>query len=152
VKVPTRLVVALALLFPACGDDDGDALGVGNRGLDRCSLITSEEAEDWLGPALYEPAPAEGIDGEPDLVTCRYENEKAIMLVQVYDGEEFYAEEGSPARTGETIEGLGEDAWLGDGDVNFLQDGWTVSASRIAGEIPDEDLIEIAQLMSSRLP
>jgi hypothetical protein len=55
-------------------------------------------------------------------------------------------------RVGETVEGLGQDAWIGDGSIQFLQNEWSASVSRIMGQISDEGLIEIAELMSSRLP
>ncbi|MGH8913879.1 MAG: hypothetical protein ACRDZM_05100 [Acidimicrobiia bacterium] len=152
----TVVTLAFALVVTACGDGggEGDVLGLGDRNLDRCSLLTAAEAEQWLGAPVSEPAPAEGIDGEPDPVTCSYVNEEAVtsILIQVYDGDVFFAEEGSASRTGETIEGLGEDAWMGDGSVSFLQNQWSASVARIAGQIPDEDLLEIAELMSSRLP
>ncbi len=99
------LVFLLVMAVSACGGED--VLGMGDRQLDRCSLMSAEESEQWLGASLSEPASSEGIDGEPDPVTCLYQNEMASLLIQVYDGEEFFAEEGSPARTGETIEGLG---------------------------------------------
>jgi hypothetical protein len=152
----TLATLAFALVVTACGDGggEGDVLGLGDRNLDRCSLLTAAEAEQWLGAPVSEPAPAEGIDGAPDPVTCSYVNEEAVtsILIQVYDGDVFFAEEGSASRTGETIEGLGEDAWMGDGSVSFLQNQWSASVARIAGQIPDEDLLEIAELMSSRLP
>jgi len=56
------------------------------------------------------------------------------------------------ARTGETLEGLGEDAWTKEGDVNFLQDNWTASVTRITGRVSDADLLKMAELISSRLP
>lgn len=148
------LVVGLAL--GACGDggDGGndDVLGLGDRGLDRCSLITAEEAESWLGPLQQEPAPAEGFSGEPDPVTCSYEGSDTRVLVQVYDGEVFFAEEGSASR-GETLEGLGEDAHADNDSVQFLQNEWTASVSYISGRpLSRDELVEIADLMSSRLP
>jgi len=150
--------LVLALVVSACGDGDGggggDVLGLGDRNLDRCSLITTAEAEQWLGAPVAEPEPAEGFDGEPDPVTCLYENEddRMVILIQVYDGEVFFAEKGSASRIGETIDGLGEDAFMGDGSVKFLQNDWSASVARISGLIPDEDLLEMAKLMSSRLP
>lgn len=152
-----RVIALLLLAVPiaACGDGSGDSdqLGVGDRGLDRCSLISEEEAAEWLGPDVMS-APSEGFDGEPDLVTCLYEVEGTpdSVLVQVYDGAVFFAEPGSDARTGEDLPGLGEDAWTNPGDVNFLQNDWTVSVSRILGQVPDEALLEMAELISSRLP
>jgi hypothetical protein len=116
-------------------------------------LISAGEAEQWLGGTVS-VAPSDGIDGKPDPITCLYQKVDAFtsILIQVYDGEVFFAEEGSASRTGDTIDGLGEDAWIGDGKVGFLQNGWSASVSRISGTIPDEDILEIAQLMSSRLP
>ncbi len=146
--------VAVALMVSACGDGGGDdVLGLGDRGLDRCSLVSEEEASAWLGGPVS-AAPSDGFDGKPDPVTCLYEADGSpnTVFVQVYDGEVFFAEVGSAARTGETVAGLGEDAWTAEGDVNFLQGGWTVSVSRIAGQVPDESLLEMAELISSRLP
>ena len=146
--------LAIAMMVSACGGGGGDdVLGLGDRNLDRCSLISAGEAEQWLG-GIVSVAPSDGIDGEPDPITCLYQKVDAFtsFLIQVYDGEVFFAEEGSASRTGETIDGLGEDAWVGDGKVKFLQNDWSASVSRISGTIPDEDILEMAQLMSSRLP
>ena len=74
------------------------------------------------------------------------------MLVQVYDGAVYFAEPGSPSRIGEDLTGLGEDAWTKTGDVNFLQNDWTVSVSRISGQVSDAALLEMAELISSKLP
>ncbi len=41
---------------------------------------------------------------------------------------------------------------MGDGTVRFLQNGWSASAALITGQLSDDDLLEIAELMSSRLP
>jgi hypothetical protein len=152
-RVVTLLLV-LALTIPACeGDDGGDVLGLGDRDLDRCSLISAQEAEQWLG-APVSAAPAEGFDGEPDPVTCLYEVDGSPnrVLVQVYDGAVYFAEPGSPTRTGQDLVGLGDDAWTTEGDVNFLQNDWTVSVSQITGLISDQNLLEMAELISSRLP
>jgi hypothetical protein len=149
------MAVSLTLMVTGCGEDGGseEVLGFGDRGLDRCSLVSAEEAEQWLGGPVN-VGPTEGIDGEPDLITCFYEAENSpnSILVQVYDGEIFFAEEGSPSRTGETLDGLGDDAWIEAGDINFLQNDWTVSVSLILGRVTDEDLLAMAELISSRLP
>jgi hypothetical protein len=149
------IALAIALIATACGggDSDEDVLGLGDQDLDRCSLIASQEMEQWLGGTVLS-GPAEGFDGEPDLVTCLYEVEgtSTSVFVQVYDGDVYFAEPGSAARTGETLEGLGDDAWTAAGDVNFLQDDWTVSVSQISGQVSDADLLEMAQLISSQLP
>lgn len=148
------ITLLLALALGACGDGGGDddVLGLGDRGLDRCSLITADEAESWLGPLQEEPAPATGFDDEPDPVTCSYRGERTNILVQVYDGEVFFAEEGSTAR-GETLEGLGEDAHADDDSVKFLQNDWAASVAYISGQpLSRTELVEIAELMSSRLP
>lgn len=148
-------ILVLASIAAACGNGDGggDVLGLGDRGLDRCSLISAQEAEQWFGGTVS-AAPSDGIDGQPDPLTCLYQVEGSsnTVFVQVYDGEVFFAEPGSAARTGETIQGLGEDAWTKEGDVNFLQNNWTVSVTRIVGRVSDADLLEMAELISSRLP
>ncbi len=149
--------LVIALITASCGggggDSDDDVLGLGDRDLDRCSLVTIEEAAQWLGGTVS-AAPADGIDGQPDPVTCLYEADESFnsVFVQVYDGEVFFADSDSAARTGETLEGLGDDAWTKEGDVNFLQDDWTTSVSRISGTVSNADLLEMAQLISSRLP
>lgn len=153
------VTMAIALIVTGCAGElegtngDDDVLGLGDRGLDRCSLISETEAEGWLGGPVV-AAPSEGSDGVPDPVTCLYTSEdpRAVILVQVYDGEVFFAEEGSAARVGETIDGLGDDAFQGQGSVHFLQNDWSASVSLIFGLIPDEDILEMAELMSSRLP
>jgi hypothetical protein len=152
------LLVVGSVVVGSCGGGDdsvveSDQPGSVERELDRCSLISEAEAESWMGPGVT-AGPAEGFDGEPDLVTCLYEVEGAFnsVLVQVYDGEVYFAEPGSPSRTGEDLAGLGEDAWTKPGDVNFLQNDWTVSVSRISGQATDAALLEMAEMISSRLP
>lgn len=146
----------MVLLVAACGDSSGDSdeLGLGDRDLDRCSLVSAEEAEQWLDSSVI-AAPSDAFDGEPDLVTCFYEVEEApdSVLVQVYDGEVFFSEEGSETRVGETIDELGDDAYFDGDSVHFLQNDWSVSVSRILGiNVTDEELMEMAVLISSRLP
>lgn len=155
-RVMSLLVVGSMVLGSCGGGDstgDADEAGSGERELDRCSLISESEAEGWMGPGVS-AAPAEGFDGEPDLVTCLYEITETFdsVLVQVYDGEVYFAEPGSPSRTGEDLAGLGDDAWTKAGDVNFLQNDWTVSVSRISGKVTDAALLEMAEMISSKLP
>ncbi len=151
-------IVITASVLPSCGGGgDKDVLGLGDRELDRCSLITASEAEQWIGGSVADPTPIEGFDGKPDPVTCEYGSGETgtNVLIQVYDGDIYFAEPGSASRTGETLDGLGEDAFIGDGSVKFLQNHWAVSVSWISGggrQLPDQDLIDMAKLMSSRLP
>ena len=69
------VTMAIALIVTACAGElegtngDDDVLGLGDRGLDRCSLISETEAEGWLGGPVV-AAPSEGSDGVPDPVTC----------------------------------------------------------------------------------
>lgn len=157
-RTPTGTTVGLLLVvmlaITACGDGGGsdDVLGLGDRDLDRCSLISAEEAATWLGDQVEDPAPMEGVGGEPDPVTCSYDGSSARVLLQIYDGEVFFAEEGSTSRDGETIEDLGEDAWMRNDKVEFLQNDWSVSIAHISGQVTGEDLLEMAELVSSRLP
>lgn len=144
-------VLLLATVAGCGGSNDATSSGNGDRELDRCSLITADEAGQWIG-APVTAAPAEGIDGNPDPVTCLYEGSTAKVLVQVYDGEVYFAEPGSPSRVGEDVEGLGEDAFIGDGSVRFLQNGWSASVGQISGPVDDDSLLAMARLMSSRLP
>jgi hypothetical protein len=144
------IVLALATAVAACGSDN-EVLGLGDRDLDRCSLITVEEAEDWLG-APVEAATSEGLDGEADPVTCYYEGANGSILLQVYDGAVFFAEPGSPARLGEDVAGLGEDAFRDNDSVKFLQNDWSASVSQISGVADIDHLMEMAELMSERLP
>ena len=149
------IVTLVAAVLVSCNGETGsDQLGVGDSGLDRCSLVSAEEVERWIGPLESEPAPSEGFDGEPDLVTCFYQaaDSPNSMLIQVYDGEVFYAEEGSAARTGPDVEGLGDDAWRDQDSVKFLQDDWAVSVSRILGLYDDEALLDVAEIISDNLP
>lgn len=147
----TLTALMLLLTLASCGDDDSDVLGIGDTDLDRCSLITTDEAEQWIGVPVT-AGPAEGFDGNPDPVTCLYEGGAATVLVQVYEGEEFFAERGSASRIGEDVDGLGEDAFTDGESVRFLQDGWSASVARIIGLVDADSLLEMAQLMSSRLP
>lgn len=145
------VVLLVALALAACGGGNDDVLGLGDRGLDRCSLITAEEAEGWLGALVEDPAPSDGFDGEPDPITCSYRGSDARVLLQIRDGEPFFAEEGSSAR-GETFEGLGEDAHVDNDSVRFLQNDWAVSVDYIGGRMDFQELVEMAELISSRLP
>jgi hypothetical protein len=145
------IALCLTLLVAACGGGDDDVLGLGDRDLDRCSLITVEEAEDWLG-APVTAAPSEGIDGEPDPVTCYYEGASGSVLIQVRDGAVFFAERGSASRIGEDVADLGEDAFTDGDSVRFVQNDWSASVAQILGIPNTDNLLEMAQLMSERLP
>lgn len=154
----TILLCLLAVVVAACGGGDGDTGdgggggdGGGDRDFDRCSLMTAEEAARWLGDPVDEVGPSEGPGSEE---TCLYEsttNEK-IVLIQVYDGEVYFAEEGSAVRGPNTITGLGDDAWSDVDTVAFLQNDFSVSVSRIFGPVSVDQLQEMAELISTQLP
>ena len=144
------IVVTLATALTACGGEE-EVLGLGDRDLARCSLVTVEEAEDWLG-APVEAAPSEGFDGEPNPVTCLYRGATGSILVQVRDGAVYHAEPGSPSRLGEDVPGIGEDAFRDNDSVQFLQNDWSVSVSQIGGIPNVESLTEMARLVAGRLP
>lgn len=141
----------IALVIGACGGADTDTPGAGGRDLDRCSLMTVEEASGWLGDPVS-AAPSEGPDGNPSPVTCRYDGADANVLVQVRDGAVFFAEPGSDTRTGEDVEGLGEDAFMDSDSIEVLQNDWSVSIGLISGLIEDGALVEMASIVSDRLP
>ena len=143
------LVWVMALLLAACGGEE-PGLGEG-RELDRCSLVTTDEAAQWLGEPV-EAAPSEGVNGEPSPVTCLYKGTNATVLVQVRDGEVFFAEKGSPSRSGDDIEDLGEDAFTDGSKVEFLQNDWSVSISLISGLIDDGAVLDMARVISDDLP
>ena len=150
------LIVVLGLLAVACGGggEPGEETsnGGGDRDFDRCSLVSGEEAEQWLGTPVDYVGPADLPVGAED--TCSYESSANQMriLLQVSDGEQYFAFEGSGARGPVTLEGLGEDAHTDGTYVAFLQDGFSVRVSQIQGNIPQQDLEEMAQLVESRLP
>ena len=137
-------------MLGACGGDEGSSVAEG-RELDRCSLVTVEEAEDWLG-APVEAAPSEDLDGSPDLVTCFYQGATGSILLQVRDGAVYFAEPGSPARLEQDVTDLGEDAHMDNDAVRFLQNDWSVSVGQISGVPDPAELLEMARLVSSRLP
>lgn len=114
-------------------------------------MISAEEAAQWLGGPV-EAAPSEDANGDPSPVTCLYEGANAVVLVQIRDGDVFHAEKGSESRTGEDVAGLGEDAYTDGTRVSFLQNEWSVSVSQIIGLVEGDDLVEMARLISGRLP
>lgn len=102
---------------------------------------------------MSEPTQLELPNG-PDSATCSYANPDTgqQILLQVNDGRRYFAEEGSGVRRGPTVDGLGDDAWAGDGIVAFTQNDWSVHISNIVGGVTDQTLMEIAQFISSQLP
>lgn len=145
------LCLALALASVACGGDGGETLGADGRELDRCSLMTTEEAAQWLGDPVT-AAPSEGLDGDPSPVTCLYEGTNATVLLQVRDGAVYFSEPGSDSRTGEDVEGIGDDAWIDSDGIEILQNDWSVSIGLIIGLLEDEAFVEMAEIVSGRLP
>ena len=145
------LFIAMALVVTACGDGDGDTLGAEGRDLDRCSLMTVEEAAQWLGDPVT-AAPSEDLDGGPSPVTCLYEGANASVLLQVRDGAVYFAEPGSASRTGEDVEGIGEDAFMDSDSIEVLQNDWSVAIGLITGLIEDDALVGMAEIVSDRLP
>lgn len=142
---------AVAVGVVACGGDDSGTLGADGRELDRCSLITVEEAAQWLGDPVS-AAPSEGLDGNPNPVTCFYEGTDASVLVQIRDGAVFFAEPGSDSRSGEDVAGLGEDAFIDSDSIEVLQNDWSVAIGHISGLLGEGSLLEMAQIVSDRLP
>lgn len=150
------MFVLVCVLAVSCGgeggEDDGTDTGTSGREFDRCTLLTAEEAEQWLGSPVDGVGPADLPVGAES--TCELEStaNEMILLIQVEDGEQYFASEGSGARGPVTITGLGEDAHSDGDSVSFLQNSFAVRVSRIQGVIPVEDLEEIAHIIESRLP
>jgi hypothetical protein len=145
------LSIAMALVFTACGGGDDDTLGAEGRELDRCSLMTAEEAAQWLGDPVT-AAPSEDLDGDPDPVTCYYQGANASVLLQVRDGAVYFAEPGSASRIGDDVEGIGEDAFMDSDSIEVLQNDWSVAIGLISGVIPEDALVGMAEIVSGRLP
>jgi hypothetical protein len=145
------LFIAMALVVTACGDEDGDTPGAEGRDLDRCSLMTVEEAAQWLGDPVT-AAPSEDLDGSPSPVTCLYEGANASVLLQVRDGAVYFAEPGSASRTGEDVDGIGEDAFMDSDSIEVLQNDWSVAIGLITGLVEDDALLGMAEIVSDRLP
>jgi hypothetical protein len=150
------LILVLMLLIAACGgadvadNDDGGGSG-GDRDFDRCSIMSAEEAAQWLGSPVV-VGPSDVPVGAEN--TCRYRNDAAEMqvLIQIYDGEKYWAFPGSATRGPTDIADLGEDAHADGDSVSFLKNEFAASVSRIQGDIPAEDLEAIARLLEPRLP
>lgn len=153
----------LVLSVSACGGDSGPDGGndgtqpsasSGDRTLDVCGLVSTSEAEAWLGGPGVEAGLAEGPTG-PYPEGCTYKNadESAQILLQVYDGEKYF---GGPDHElypdSVIVPNLGEVGFTAGSSAHFLQNDWSVSVSSIAGGIPDEDLVAMAQLVSANLP
>jgi len=149
------LFVVLMMVLAACGGgspEGGGDNGGGDREFDRCTLMTAEEAEQWLGSPVDEVEPADLPVGADSTCSYRSTSNERSILIQVDDGEFYFAEEGSGARGPETISGLGEDAHTDGTYVAFLKDGWSVRVSQIQGAMTQAQLEEIAHLIESRLP
>lgn len=75
------------------------------------------------------------------------------VLVQVYDGEKYFAQPDNEIFTDSVIvPNLGEVGFTAGSAAHFLQNDWAVSVSSIAGGVPDADLVAMAQLISTNLP
>lgn len=159
----SHLLLVIVLVLAACGgsgdDGAGDTAGSDNGGgassdadFDRCSLMSAEEAAQWIGSPVDLVGPSDVPVGADE--TCVYAsspNETRILL-QIRDGAQFFAEEGSGARGPDTIEGIGEDAHSDGSYIEFLEGGFTVRVSQIQGAISLDELKDIAQLIEGRLP
>jgi predicted small secreted protein len=144
----TTLLLMAALLLASCGSDNAEG---GGRDIEICSLITTVEAEAWLSGPVEPPAPNDGAGSE---VTCVYESTGAQtrILLQVYDGAEFYGGDDSELHPDATPVDLGSEGYAEPGSVEFLQNDWTVNITRISGPVTDESLMAAARTVSNRLP
>jgi hypothetical protein len=147
-RLATFGVVALTLI--SCGGGEDNAGGDG-RNIETCTLITVAEAEAWLGGPVEPPAPYDGPDPEP---TCVYRSAGAQtqILLQVYDGEQYYGGDNSEIHPDAQPVDVGETGYIENGSVAFLQNDWSVSITRISGPVSDESLVAAARTVSSRLP
>jgi hypothetical protein len=147
-------IVAVALLMvlvsTSCGGS-ADTTEQGGRDIEVCALITAAEAEAWLGGPVDQPAPYDGPDPEP---TCVYKSSGAQtqILLQVYDGDVYYSGDNPEIHPDATPIGVGSEGYAEPGSVGFLQNGWSVSITRISGPVTDASLLAAANTVSSRLP
>ena len=156
-------VTAMVLLIAACGGDSGGNGGSGgtaapggqsgDRTVDVCSLVSTAEAEVWLGPGVVSGM-AEGPSGPyPEGCTYKSADGSAQILLGVYDGEKYFAGPDHQVYTDSVIvTGLGEIGFTANRAAHFLQNDWAVSVSSIAGGVPDPDLVAMAQVVSANLP
>lgn len=145
------MILALSILLFACGGSGESTGGQEGRSIEPCSLITAAEAEVWLGGPVDPPAPYTGPDPEP---TCVYKSPGAQtqILLQVYDGEVYYGGDNLENHPDSQPIDVGDKGISEVGSVEFLQNDWTVSISRISGPVTEESLLAAALLVSSRLP
>lgn len=155
------LLFVLALVVAACGGDsgnggadggDGGDGGDGDRSVAACDLLSADEAAQWLGGSPVDAGPSDAPGSQDE--TCSYRNDEAAMqiLLQVRDGEQYFAGPDSGARGPDDVDGIGEDGHTDGSYVAFLANGFSVRVSQIQGPVTYEDLEEIAKLIESRLP
>jgi hypothetical protein len=115
--------------------------------------VSAAEVETWLGAGAVSGM-AEGPTGPyPEGCTYKSADGSAQILLGVYDGEKYFAGPDHELYTDSVIvPGLGEIGFTANSAAHFLQNNWTVAVSSIAGGIPDEDLVAMAQLVSANLP
>lgn len=142
------LLVGL-LVVVSCGGGDEKTLG---EGANSTGVASSRSRKPGSGSGNRSTQNRARAPTEPGPVTCLLEGADAIVLVQVRDGDVFHSEPGSSSRVGEDVADLGEDAYSSGDDVDFLQNDWSVSVSVIFGLVDEAALIEIAQIVSDRLP
>lgn len=180
-------VAAMVLIVAACGGDsgDGDDTGAdttttqattgggdetttqapagtsGDRTVDVCSLVSTSEAEAWLGAGVVSDLAAGPTGPDPQGCTFTSADANAQILLQVYDGEKYFAgpDNAELHPNAVIVPGLGETGFTSNVigsesnvSVHFLQNDWAVSVSDIAGGIPIDDLVAMAQLVSANLP
>jgi hypothetical protein len=182
-------VAAMVVAATACGGDSGDggdtgagttstqatAAGgddtttttqattgdSGDRTVVVCSLVSTTEAEAWLGAGVVSDLAVGPTAPDPNGCTYTSADGNSYILLQVYDGEKYFGgpdnEELYPNAV--VVPGLGEIGFTSDvvgsesyRSVHFLQNDWAVSVSDIAGGIPEDDLLAMAQVVSANLP
>lgn len=146
--IAVAVITVLLLALTSCGDDSADGSGGDASAASRtatiepCTLLSDAELAAVLGtaPAAEESEPAGPFTG------CSWGTGDIIVSIAPSDSVILApGEEGCPSAD------LGDESYRCEGRVKFLVDGIHVTVSTINGLITDDQLVALAQRVSSRL-